>query len=496
MGTIKSQSVSTTIISYIGVVIGFVTSALIMPKVLTSDQLGLVKLIVAVTGVFAGVFSFGVSQLLYRTYPRYSDDSKKLSKLFYLSIKISLLGTLVALPVYYLMAYDLFNYEIKVPSFEKTEFFIASIFVVIVFRLFYVSIFGYIRMMSKVVIDAIIQNIILKGGILLLISLFVFGYLDYSLFVYGLMILYIFFPLILIFYLIKNNSFPKIRFGERFSKYEKKEFFSLSLFGMLTTIGGSIYLYIDTLMVSHYLGESDVGIYGTMFLFGVIVIIPARGMKNIAVSIISKSFQSGNFDEVVSIYKKSSITLLIVGGFIFLGVYTNLYSVFGYLPEIFSVGAPIVLFIGAAQLLDMICGVNYEVIAASKHYRINTWFTFLTAISAILLNVIFIPTYGTTGAAVATFSSILLVNLLRIIAVWKLFKIHPFTIKSLYAIGVLVGSYVIVVSIPDFDNYILNLFFKGSILTLIYIPAVYFLKLSEDINDLIDKVISFVLKRK
>ena len=248
-------------------------------------------------------------------------------------------------------------------------------------------------------------------------------------------------------------------------------------------------------MVSFYLGEAEVGIYGTMFLFGVIVIIPARGMKNIAVSIISKAFKDQKLSDIELIYKKSSITLLVIGGFIFLGVYTNLYSVFGYLPEAFSVGALIVLFIGVAQLLDMICGVNYEIIASSKYYKLNTWFIFLTAISAVLLNIIFIPIYGITGAAIATFSSIFLVNFLRIIAVWRLFKIHPFSLKTIYAVLIICASYFILSVIPNFENYIINLLFKGAILILIYVPSIYLLKVSDDINDLIDKVVSVVIKK-
>lgn len=489
MGVIKSQSIYATLLSYVGVVIGFVTSALVLPKILTPDQLGLTKLIVAVTGVFAGVFSFGVAQLLFRAYPMFSDDTNKLAKLFYLSIKIAFFGSLVALPFYYFTTFDLFNVTEPVHDFSKSHFFLFAVFVVIAFRILYLSLFGYVRMSGKIVIDTFIQNIFLKAGILLIALLFIFEIVTFTGLVYAQMLLYLFFPLIIILYLINKKSLPKIPRGVSFSRLEKKEFFQLSLFGTMTTVGSSLYLYLDTLMVNHYLGEAEVGIYGTLYLFGIIVIVPARGLKSVAVSILSKSFKDERLEEIEKIYKKSSAVLLVVGGYIFLGVYLNLYSVFAYLPDEFAVGGTIVLLIGLAQITDMACGVNYEVIASSKHYKLNTWFIFLGALTGIAFNIIFIPIWGVNGAAFATFASLSLINFARIIAVWKLFGIQPFSSETLKTFLLMGAVFAIVSFIPNHDNYILNLLFKSALITILYLPTAYYLKLSEDLNDMINKTL-------
>lgn len=489
MGSIKTQSIYSTIISYVGVVIGFVTAALIMPRVLATDQLGLIKLITAITGVFASVFSFGVGQLLFRTYPIFSKDSGKLGKLFFLSIKIALFGALIGFPVYILSAHELLNYSIKITDFEKTELFIFAIFCVIVARLLYQSLFGYVRMLNQIVIDAIIQNIFLKGGLLVLIVFFYFEMISFSNLVYLNLALYLFFPIIIVGYLLRNKSLPKIRQKVRFTKSEIKEFVSLSLFGMLTTVGGSLYIYMDTLMVSYYLGEVEVGIYGTMFLFGVIVVVPARSLKSISVSVLAKAFGEDRLEEVATIYKKSSITLLIVGGYIFAGVWCNLYSVYGYLPEAFSNSAMIVFFIGIAQVIDMLTGVNNEIIAASKHYKLNTFFMIGAIATGFVANIIFIPIYGVTGGAIATFISITLINIIRLIAVWKLFRIQPFSIHTLKVAVFLILLILGISLLPNLDNYLLNLIYKGGLITLIYFPVIYKLNVSEDINGIIDRVI-------
>jgi O-antigen/teichoic acid export membrane protein len=96
MGVIKSQSIYSTLYSYIGVVLGFVTSALLMPKIMSTEQIGFVKLIVAVTGIFASIFSFGVGQLLFRSFPIYENDLFKRRRLLFLAMKIALIGSVLA----------------------------------------------------------------------------------------------------------------------------------------------------------------------------------------------------------------------------------------------------------------------------------------------------------------------------------------------------------------------------------------------------------------
>lgn len=496
MGTIKTQSIKATIISYIGVAVGFISSALVIPKVLSTDQIGLMKLIIAITGIFSSIFSFGIAQLLIRIYPAFNNNKNKISALFWLAIKRTFIGALFALPVFYFLTPSLFNLEDEVKAFTKNEWFLIAVFVMFYFRLLYIALFGYIRMMDNVVIDAFIQDVINKGGVLVLIFLFVFNWIDFTKYVYLSMGMYMLFPLIFLWYLKQNGGIPTYHHKVKFSKPEKREFFYLASFGLLSTIGSSLYIYVDTLMVSHYLGESQVGIYGTMYLFGVIVSVPARGMKTISASILSKAYSEGKNDEIKNIYQKSSITLLLAGGFFFIGIYSNMPSMYQYLPSAFEAGTYVVLFIGIGQLFDMLFGVNHEIIAASKYYRYNTYFVFLTAISGIIFNIIFIPSYGITGAAIATCLSIVSINLLRLFAVYKLFGILPFTRKTLYALFIIGILAITWIWLPKLDNIILSILYKGFSFGLVYLFIIYYLHLSDDINSIIDKMLKMIHLKK
>lgn len=501
MGIIKSQSIYSTIYSYIGVVIGFATAALIMPKIMSTEQIGFIKLVVAVTGVFASVFSFGVGQLLFRSFPIYENNVLKRRRLLFLALKTAFIGSILAFPVYYFTTDEFLNFDQTTEGLEKNTQLLILIFLTIIARLFYTSLFGYIRMMNDVVIDAFIQNVYHKGGILILLIGYYFELINYQYFIVLYLILYLLFPIIIsVYYSMKKNALnlqsfiPRIaKGGSIFSKNENKEFFRLLIFGMLTTIGGSLFLYLDTIMVNYYLGVSEVGVYGTMFLFGVIVVIPARSLKSISISVLSRAFKENNHKAILEIYQKSSITLLIIGGYIFMGVWCNMYSVFGYLPEEFQLGYYVVLFIGLGQLFDMATGVNNELITVSPKYKLNTWFTLLSIVLAVLVNILFIPTYGIDGAGLATLITIVFVNVLRLLAVYRIYKIHPFTAQTVKTVLVIIGVTLFVQFLPNVQNYILNLVYKGATISLIYLPMVYFLKLSEDVNSLILEILRKVL---
>ncbi|WP_107038011.1 lipopolysaccharide biosynthesis protein [Brumimicrobium mesophilum] len=505
MGVIKKQSTISAIFSYIGVVVGFVTSALIMPKILDTNQIGLIKLIVAVSGVFSGIFSLGVGQLLIRSYQKFDSEKEKRSKLYGVAIKVVIFGSLLAIPFYIFGVDSLFNLKSDSLRFTKGTTFLTLVYLTIVARIFYSAIFGYYRMQNEIIIDAFIQNIFHKLGVLVLLVALFLEYFNFSTFIYLYIILYLFFPIIIIYYFQKKKDVDKEvhqidllgrKKKSRFSSIEKKEFLNLLLFGTLTTIGGSLFLYVDTLMVNFYLSESEVGIYGTMFLFGMIVIIPARSLKSISVSVLSKSFQANDFKEITEIYKKSSITLLVIGGYIFIGVWSNMYSVFGYLPESFELGKYVVLFIGIGQLLDMVTGVNNEIIAVSPKYKLNTYFIILSIFLGVGINLWLIPQYGITGAAIATMGTILFVNLMRLITVYKYFKIHPFSTSTIKIILLIVGLTLLMEVIPNIENHFINLLIKGSLITIIYLPIVYYSKVSEDLNQMIDKLLKTVFLRK
>ncbi|MEC8883264.1 MAG: polysaccharide biosynthesis C-terminal domain-containing protein, partial [Bacteroidota bacterium] len=163
------------------------------------------------------------------------------------------------------------------------------------------------------------------------------------------------------------------------------------------------------------------------------------------------------------------------------------------LDPAYSKGLYVVLLIALAKLIDNVMGNNNAILYNSDYYRLVLVLGIVLVVIAVVLNLIFIPILGISGAAIATFVASVVYALSKIYVVQKKFKMHPFTTESLYLTMVLiflgVGFYF-----WDFKwNPILAIGGKSVILGLIYLILIYRLKISTEINHWIN---TYLLTRK
>ena len=61
MGKILKQSFWSSIIIYVGVLLGFINSIILFPKYLTTEQIGLIRQIISASTLLLPLTTFGVS---------------------------------------------------------------------------------------------------------------------------------------------------------------------------------------------------------------------------------------------------------------------------------------------------------------------------------------------------------------------------------------------------------------------------------------------------
>ena len=76
MGVIKRQGIKNTIITYVGIAIGFVSLIFVQPHLLSSSELGLVRILLSFSSFIATVLPLGVSNINVRYFPFFKDESK------------------------------------------------------------------------------------------------------------------------------------------------------------------------------------------------------------------------------------------------------------------------------------------------------------------------------------------------------------------------------------------------------------------------------------
>jgi O-antigen/teichoic acid export membrane protein len=191
-------------------------------------------------------------------------------------------------------------------------------------------------------------------------------------------------------------------------------------------------------------------------------------------------------DELNDLYKKTSINLQMVGGYVMLCIFVNINQLYEMIPEEYSGGILVVFMIGLSKYFDLILGNNNAIIFNTKYYRAVLFLGVVLVFLTIGLNMIFIPIYGILGSAFATLLSITLYSLAKLMFVVKRLHLYPFTNQTLYSMTLTVvlflGFYF-----WDFPfSPIISIGLKSILVSLAYVYLNYKLVISIQINQVID----------
>lgn len=266
---------------------------------------------------------------------------------------------------------------------------------------------------------------------------------------------------------------------------------------LLGATGASLVSYIDILMIGSMIGLKETGIYAIAFYIAVVIDIPRRGIKQIIDPFIAMAIKNDDKIQIADLYKRLSINQLIIGVLFILGIWGNIDEIFALVPngDIYETGKYVVLIIMLGKLVDMGSSMNGEIIGYSKYYKFNIISVILLAILTVVTNLIFIPIYGINGAAFATFSSLLLFNILKFLFILVKMKIQPFDINTIKILVIGCICYGAVWLLPDLGNFFLNILLNSTTIVVLYALAVYFSNVSQDLNQGILKVFNTILRR-
>jgi O-antigen/teichoic acid export membrane protein len=494
VGIIQQQSIKGTIYSYLGVALGFVTVGILFPRIFSTEEVGLLRLLVSYSTLLAQFASLGINTATIKLFPYFRDEKNKHHGYLGLILLISFVGLLIVIPGYLLLRpYFVEN------SIEKSELFVTYFYYVvplIVFTLLFNLLDNYYRVLYNAIIGIVYKEIVQRALILIVIFAYFFNLIDFHLTIILYVIALTSPTFFLVFSIARSGQFHlKPDFGF-IDKNLRKQFIDVSLFGMITTFSSMLVLNIDVIMVDRFLGLSAAGIYTVTFFFGTLILVPYRTMIKISAVIIADAWKSNNLALIKNIYKKSSLSLSVFSFLLFIGIWGNIDNVFHIIKSDYLPGKYVILFIGLANLLDILLGVNTQIITNSKYYRYVAYFLIFFALLLVLSNLLLIPAYGIVGAAIASLISKFIYNLIKFIFVYQKFKLQPFTQKHIYLILITSAAYYISTLIPPLSNFIIDILIRSGLIFILFVIPVYFLNISEDINDKVNQVMLRLKLRK
>jgi O-antigen/teichoic acid export membrane protein len=300
---------------------------------------------------------------------------------------------------------------------------------------------------------------------------------------------------VMMFYAFKLY-FPKFTFSKPDNFNEILRF---SIYIILAGSAGAIILDIDKFMIPGKETLAKAAYYSVAVFIGSFIEAPSRAMLNILQPLTSKTLNEDNLKEVGSLYKKSSINLLLISGFFFVVINANIQQLFSLLPKEYAGGTLVVFMISLLKLYNGFLGNNGAIINNSKFYKIVLPLSLSMAFSVYLLNKLFYYELdmGTDGLALATLIVIFAANTFRLIFIKSKFSITPFTNKSFIMICLITILYLLfsfwdfpVANVFVFDfpiHPIINIILKSILIAILYFTLVIKLNISEEMTTLVKK---------
>lgn len=482
MGIVASQSFKNVVSTYLGFLIGAINTLFLYTEFLSDEYYGMVGYMLSLAYVIMPIMAFGVHNTLVKFYTSFKTRVS-------LNSFLTLMLFLPLLIIFPLIIITHFSYEI-IGEFLSIKNSIIKNYLwhtlVIAIALAYFEVFfAWTKVHMQTVFGNFMKEVFHRVGTMILLFCLYFEVVDVEQFMVGLVVVYVLRMLVMKFYAF-SIKLPVIIF---------KRVANLSpilKYSFLIIIAGSIatvLLDVDKVMLGHYISIEQIAYYNVAIFIAAVIAVPQRSMHQILLPLSAKYLNEKSFDSLKDLYKRSSLNLFIVSGFIFLLIVLNINQLYNIIPEEFNGGLFVVFIISVAKLYDAILGSNNAILFNSDYYRMVLFFGVILVIVMVFLNIIFIPLYGINGAALATFLAVFLYNSIKLFFVYRKFKMLPFSANTLKIAGCIVLG-VVLFYFWDFSFHpILNIILKSALITILYGLAIYIFKFSENITELIDKVL-------
>ncbi|WP_339751846.1 oligosaccharide flippase family protein [uncultured Winogradskyella sp.] len=481
MGIVLSQSFKNTISTYLGFGIGAINTLFLYTNLLTDQYFGLVAFLLSAANIMMPFMAFGVHNAIIKFYSSFKSKN---------SIN-SFLSFMLFLPLIFiipaaLMGYFAYDTISQLLSKENTivENYVWHIFILAIAMAYFEIFFAWSKVQMQTVFGNVMKEIFHRICIMLLLFAVYMNWLMVDQFILALVGVYVLRMIIMKLYAF-SIRYPKLKF----QKIDKLS--SILKYAVLMIIAGSVamlILDIDKFMIGLMLEDIEqVAYYSVAIFIATVIAVPQRAMHQIMMPLTAKYLNEKDNKSLEDLYKRSSMSLLVISGFIFLLIILNINQLYQIIPKEFTGGLFVVIIVSLAKLYDNSLGNNNAILFNSDYYRMVLFFGAMLAILAIVLNVIFIPVYGIDGSAFATFLAVIIYNSIKVYFVKLKFNMQPFTMASL--------KIVLTLMVLSFAFYfwefpfhpIFNIFLKSILIGLFYFSLIHKMNVSKDISEQIKK---------
>ena len=509
MGIVARQSIKGTIATYIGVAVGIVTTFFIQTKALQPEQIGLIDVLLQCSILFSGLAQLGTSSSAMRYYPYFKDEAHRDHGFFGWTLLVPLVGFALFLLAFFAFKTPIVNYFSKDSSMfgDYVDFVVP-----LAFFMLYIAVFETnSNLLMRMVLPKFVREVGLRVGTLAIYLLYYYKVLNFDGVIISFCVLYGLATLINIVYLLtlQRVSF-KIEWD--YLKPElKRDFLYYTLFMLTAALAGNVIPMLSKFFVAGQTGFRLAGVFTIATNIAAVVEMPYRSLGAISRPHISDAMAKQDVKTADALCKNVALHQFIAGSFVFFLVWVNIDYLFDLLPhgDIYRLGKWTVLILSLGRLIYSTFAVTTTVLSYSKYYYYSLIFTILLLSMSLMLNAWWVPKWDINGGALASAMSYLVYFILLLAFIkWKI-GVNPLSKKLLPVMAVVLVLFAFnwlwsIALTPWFSNLFAKPIFgltldaalKSTLFLALGLTAIYKIKVSQSVNDLIDKGMKMARLRK
>jgi O-antigen/teichoic acid export membrane protein len=487
MGIIQKQGSKSSLFLLIGFIIGGINTIFLFPKIFTQTEYGLTRALVDTATILSVLATLGTTPVIYKFFPYYKSlTNHKQNDLPMVTGFVCLIGFIIIC----ISGYVFKDFIIR--KLGKSPLFAENFYLVYPYA-FFMLVFIWLESFGWALKRTVTTNFLRETFVRIFATLLIFfvwlKIISTAQFMKLFSLTFVLPSLILLVVLIRTREW-RITFKiSNVTRRFKVKMFTFGLYVFGATFLNIASKTVDSFMIIGLKGLDQTAIFIIASYLVTFMDLPVRSLHSIATPIISESWKEKNYNNISTIYHKSTVTLLIAGLFVYLIAMLNINNLTQFLGAAYATVPSIVLIMGIAKLVDLGTGVNGQIISTSINWRFDFYTNVILTIISFPLNYFMIKNFGIIGAAFSNLIAISVFNFIRLFFIWKKYGWQPYSLKHIKILSVSLLIFGLVYMIPFVMNIYVDTIIRSILFTGLFIPAIYYIKVSEEINDMVEKVV-------
>ncbi|MEZ0184336.1 polysaccharide biosynthesis C-terminal domain-containing protein [Flavobacterium oncorhynchi] len=498
MSSIIKESLKTSVINYVGILLGAFFTLYLTPKFFPTEYNGLYRLLLEYSAIAAVYFHFGIPTLINKYYHRINYESS-ITKGFDFFVFIFPIIILIIFGVFlYFFRSDLTRIIASKDDYSLVFKYILFLIPLIVCNAYFLIFEAYSAMLGNIAFVNFVKNIILKIFNIFSILLYIVTN-DFDTVMLIVSIGYVLSTLLVFIYIIKLKEYKiNLRPSLDFLKKNNlsKDFIKFFLFICLSNLTFFLLSKIDIFFVAKFTNISNLAYYSTATFFVTLLLVPYAAVLNISFPRIARSYTDNNVEELKSLIINNSIYGFTLALYVFILIWSNLDTVYYYVPKgnLYKAGKYIFLILSIGRLIDISIGSIGQLITISKWYFYTLYSSVAISLISIVLGYYLTSQFGIIGAALSI-SFCLLISVIFQLSIAKIkLGIHPYNKKVI----IIVVAAVLLIGLCFFIDYLITSLLLASLIkiffsTLIYFYIVYKFEVSQELTYILKQIRLFLL---